>query len=87
MNARITLVAIKGGDNGSLIDTTVEVVDHSGGFFDVAGEMTGYTGFAMWGVYKSLASGAACDTLTPYHWAATNRVCEPDTGVYAEPCP
>lgn len=83
---RVATVTVKGSDNGSLIDTEVEVVDHSGGLFDEPGNMTGYTGWAMWGVYKSLQPSIECDTLTPYHWAAINRVCEPNTGVYATPC-
>mgnify|MGYP003442151479 CR=1 FL=1 len=70
----------------SQIGQTIDVIDHSGGLFDEA-DMTGYTGWAFWGKAWSLAAGAACETLTPSHWIAHNRVCDPDTGVYAEPCP
>lgn len=85
---KIASVVIKGASDASLIDTTVDVVDHSGGLFDDPDDptMAGWTGWAFWAVYKSLESGVDCDTLTPYHWAALNRVCEPNTGVYAEPC-
>lgn len=83
---RVATVIVKGGNDGNLIDTEVEVVDHSGGLFDEPGNMTGYTGWALWGVYKSLQPSIECDTLTPAHWAAVNRVCDPNTGIYAEPC-
>ena len=83
---RVATVVVKGGGNGALIDTEVDVVDHSGGLFDIAGNMTGYTGWATWAVYESLQPSIACDSLTPYHWAAINRVCDPDTGLYATPC-
>jgi hypothetical protein len=71
---------------GNLIGTTVEVIDHSGGLFDASGSMAGYTGWASEMVFLSLDAEDECDTKTPCHWAAINRVCEPDTGVYAEPC-
>ena len=70
----------------SLIGETIEVIDHSGGLFDETGTMEGYTGWAAEMVFLSLASGAECDELTPCHWAAINRVCDPDTGTYAAPC-
>jgi len=70
----------------SQIGQTVEVIDHSGGYFDEA-DMTGYTGLAFWGRAWSLAAGASCETLSPNHWIASNRVCSPNTGIYAEPCP
>jgi hypothetical protein len=71
---------------GNLIGTTVEVIDHSGGLFDASGSMAGYTGWASEMVFLSLDAEDECDTKTPCHWTAINRVCEPDTGVYAEPC-
>jgi len=70
----------------ALIGTEVNVIDHSGGLFDAGGTMAGYTGWAAEMIFLSLASGAACDDLTPCHWAAINRVCDPDTGVYATAC-
>lgn len=70
----------------SLIGTTVEVIDHSNELFDEA-SMIGYTGWASEMVFWSLDAGADCETLTPCHWAAINRVCSPDTGIYAAPCP
>ena len=73
-------------NRASLIGEEIEVVDHSGGLFDEAGTMEGYTGWASEMVFLSLESGAECDDLTPCHWAAINRVCDPDTGIYAEPC-
>jgi len=69
-----------------LIGTTVEVIDHSNELFDEA-SMVGFTGWASEMVFLSLDDEADCDTLTPCHWAAINRVCTADTGDYAEPCP
>ena len=73
-------------DRGELIGTTVEVIDHSRELFDEA-DMTGYTGWASEMVFWSLDAAADCETLSPCHWAAINRVCNPDTGLYDEPCP
>jgi len=67
----IATVTVKGGDNQSLIETSVDVVDHSGCIFDE--DVTGFTGWAQWGIYLSLDSLAECDEYTPYHWAAHNR--------------
>jgi len=69
-----------------LIGTIVEVIDHSNELFDEA-SMVGFTGWASEMVFLSLEAEVACDTLTPCHWAAINRVCTADTGDYAEPCP
>lgn len=72
------------GRGATLIDTTIEVIDHSGCIFDVAGEMTGYTGWAATNMeYLSLAEGATEGELSPCHYAAINRCCAPDSGTYA----
>ncbi len=68
-----------------LVETTAEVVDHSGCIFDEE-DMTGYTGWASRVVGLSLDAEADCDTLTPCHWGALNRCCGPDSGNYAAPC-
>ena len=73
-------------DRMELIGTTVDVVDHSDELFD-EDSMIGYTGWATEMVFLSLDAEAECDTLSPCHWAAINRVCNPNTGIYAEPCP
>ena len=77
----IATVVVK---NGNLINTTVEVVDHSGCIF--AAGFANYTGWAHWDFYGSLEAAVACDTTTPFHWAAFNRCCDPNTGTYATPC-
>ena len=69
----------------SLLNTTVEVVDHSNELFDET-SMVGYTGWASEMVFLSLDATVDCGTMSPCHWAAINRVCSPDTGTYAEPC-
>jgi hypothetical protein len=73
-------------DRSELIGTEVEVIDHSNELFDET-SMAGYTGWASEMVFLSLDAEADCDTLSPCHWAAINRVCSPNTGDYAEPCP
>jgi len=70
----------------NLIGTTVEVIDHSNELFDET-TMIGYTGWASEMVFWSLDSAADCETLTPCHWAAINRVCSPNTGIYDAACP
>ena len=69
-----------------LIGETVEVVDHSDELFD-EDSMIGYTGWASEMIFLSLDEEDECGTLTPCHWAAINRVCSPNTGIYADPCP
>ena len=69
----------------ALLGVTVNVYDHSDNLFD-DGTMEGYTGWASWGQSWSLEDGADCETPAPLHWFAINRVCDPDTGIYAEPC-
>ena len=85
---RVAEVMIHGApcDRTDLIGATVDVVDHSDELFD-EDSMIGYTGWASEMVFLSLDPEAECDTLSPCHWAAVNRVCNPNTGIYAEPCP
>ncbi len=85
---KVATVVVKGASDGALIETTVEVVDHTGCYFDdeTDEDMVGYTGQAQWGVFLSLEPEVECDTLTPFHWYATNRCCAPNTGIYANPC-
>ena len=81
----VATVIVKGGSE--IAGTGLDVVDHSGGLFDVPGEMAGYTGWAMpSSQYLSLEAGVECDTKSPRHWAAINRVCAADTGIYATEC-
>lgn len=73
-------------DRTELIGSEVEIIDHSNELFD-EDSMIGYTGWASEMIFLSLDPEAECDTLSPCHWAAINRVCAPNTGTYAEPCP
>lgn len=68
-----------------LIGETVSVVDHSGQIFDIE-SMNGYTGWGWWTQARTMDLEDPCATLTPFHWAAFNRVCEPNQGTYRE-CP
>lgn len=85
---KIATVTIHGAPCGreSLIGTSAEVVDHSNELFDEI-SMVGFTGWAAEMVFLSLDSTAPCGTMSPCHWAAINRVCSPNTGLYDEPCP
>lgn len=84
----VATVTIHGAPCGreALIGTSAEVVDHSNELFDEP-SMVGYTGWASEMVFLSLDATVPCDTMSPCHWAAINRVCSPDTGIYDEPCP
>jgi len=64
-----------------LIGEVVDVVDHSGQLFDIE-SMDGYTGWAWWTQARSMDTEEPCETLTPLHWAAFNRVCEPNQSTY-----
>jgi hypothetical protein len=70
----------------NLIGSTVEVIDHSNELFD-EGDMVGYTGWASEMIFWSLDPADPCETPSPCHWTAINRVCSPNTGTYDEPCP
>lgn len=71
------------GQGATLIDTTIEVIDHSGCIFDEE-DMEGYTGWAAANMeYLSLAEGATEGELSPCHYAAVNRCCAADSGTYA----
>ena len=72
-------------NRSSLIGTTVEVIDHSNELFDEV-SMAGFTGWASEMVFLSLDPEVECDTISPCHWAAINRVCTAATGIYASPC-
>lgn len=74
----IATVTVKGAssDSTELIGTSVDVVDHSGGIFDlVAADLLGLWGWASEKAFQSLAPGAAAGDLTPLHWSATDRLC------------
>ena len=61
-----------------LIGDTVEVVDHKGCVFDLStSELVGVKGEANEKIFRSLASGAGPEDLTPCHWAAVDRCCAP----------
>lgn len=75
-------VTVRGGEP-SLINTQVLVYDHSGCIFDLD-DMVGFTGWAHWAPYATLDPEKACDAITPYHWAAINRCCDPDSGTYRD---
>lgn len=77
---KIATVVIQVGP-ADLIGETVEVVDHSGQIFDIE-SMNGYTGWGWWTQARSMDLEEPCETLTPLHWAALNRVCEPNGGTY-----
>lgn len=63
-------------DEGTLIDTEVEVVDWSGCVFDLDFEdMEGVWVWASEGVALSLEAGAEEGELTPCHWTADDRCC------------
>ena len=81
--ATVTIRGVICGQGASLIDTSAEVIDHSGCIFDEE-DMTGYTGWAATNMeYLSLDPGAEEGELTPCHNAAINRCCGPDSGTYA----
>jgi hypothetical protein len=83
MAASATVKGCICGQGATLIDTTIEVIDHSGCIFDIV-DMTGYTGWAATNMeYLSLDSGASPGDLSPCHYAAINRCCAPDSGTYA----
>lgn len=71
-----------------LVGETVSVYDHSGCVFDLPNdELPGFTGWAIWGRSISLDTSKSCTPtppLTPWHWAASNRCCDPDTGTYRD---
>jgi hypothetical protein len=73
-------VVVRGGPAG-LVGTDVSVYDHSGCIFDEE-DMEGYTGWASWSQYRTLDTNEDCEVLTPFHWAAFNRCCAPNSGTY-----
>lgn len=80
---KVATVKVRVGPT-ELVDQEVEVYDHSGCIFDEV-DMAGYTGWAIWGRSISLDTGKSCTPtppLTPWHWSASNRCCEPNTGTY-----
>lgn len=80
--ASATVKGVLCGLGATLIETTIEVIDHSGCIFDEA-DMAGYTGWAVSNMeYLSLDSGASSGEMTPCHYAAINRCCAPDSGTY-----
>lgn len=82
---KVATVKIRVGPT-NLVDEEVEVYDHSGCIFDDV-DMVGYTGWALWGRAVSLDTSKSCTPtppLTPWHWAAFNRCCEPNTGTYRD---
>jgi len=86
--ATATVRGVICGRGAALINTQVEVIDHSGCIFDVAGEMVGYTGWAVSNMeYWSLDYTDAEGDMTPCHYAAFNRCCAPDSGTYREATP
>ena len=80
--ASATVKGVLCGLGATLIESTIEVIDHSGCIFDEA-DMAGYTGWAVSNAeYLSLDSGASSGEMTPCHYAAINRCCAPDSGTY-----
>jgi hypothetical protein len=77
---KVANVTIHGGP-ASLIGTGALVYDHSGCIFEME-NMEGYTGWGTWTRYRSLDTSKPCTDLTPFHWAAFNRCCAPDSGEY-----
>lgn len=81
--ATVTIRGVICGKGASLINTSAEVIDHSGCIFDEE-DMTGYTGWAATNMeYLSLDPAAEEGELTPCHNAAINRCCGPGSGTYA----
>jgi hypothetical protein len=78
----VASVLVRGGPP-DLVGEIVDVIDHSGQLFDIE-SMNGYTGWAHWVPYVTMDTEKPCDELTPHHWAAINRVCEPNQGTYRE---
>lgn len=80
--ASATVKGVLCGLGATLIEESIEVIDHSGCIFDEA-TMDGYTGWAVSNMeYLSLDAGAANGEMTPCHYAAFNRCCAPDSGTY-----
>lgn len=83
--ASVTIRGVICGQGATLINTTAEVIDHSGCIFDEE-DMTGYTGWAAADMeYLSLDTEADAGEMTPCHYAAINRCCGPDSGTYIDP--
>lgn len=69
-------VTVPPDDQPLLLDTQVDVVDHTGRIFDLTeGQLVGVWVWAHEGVSQDLPSGASPGDLTPSHWSATDRVC------------
>ncbi len=69
-------VTVPPSDQTSLLNTQVDVVDHTGRIFDLTeGQLVGVWIWASEGVAQDLSSGALPGDLTPSHWAADDRVC------------
>ncbi len=82
--ATVTMRGVACGKGPSLINTTEEVVDHSGCIFDRE-DMAGFTGWAASNrEYLSLDAGATEGERTPCHYAAINRCCAANSGTYVE---
>lgn len=82
--AQVTIRGCICGKGATLINTTAEVIDHSGCIFDEE-DMTDYTGWAAVDMeYLSLDAAAEDGELTPCHYAAINRCCAPDSGTYVD---
>lgn len=80
--ASATVKGVLCGLGATLIEESIEVIDHSGCIFD-EDTMDGYTGWAVSNMeYLSLDSGASSGEMTPCHYAAINRCCAPDSGTY-----
>jgi len=73
--ATVTILTAPCG-RSDLIGDSVEVVDHLGCVFDlVEASLIGVKGLADEQVAASLEAGAAPGTMSPCHWAATDRCC------------
>lgn len=83
--ATVTVRGVICGKGAELVNTQIEVVDHSGCIFDAGGEMEDYTCWAMTNMeYLSLDYTAEEGEMTPCHNAAINRCCAAGSGTYRE---
>lgn len=81
LTAALVTVKIPPPDRPELLNTEIEIIDHSGCIFDLPEEdLVGVWGWASERIAESLADGAVPGTLTPIHWSADDRCCTESDG-------
>ena len=75
----LTVTIVGTESRPTLIGTSVDVTDWSTCLAnaETTAAVVGREGWAFWGIFESLAAGAAAGTLTPYHWALDGLCCPP----------